>query len=205
MSEKSAKAISFIFHPVFLVFYVTLVLIFSSYFSVTFETVQQKILISGMVLLPATILPCLFILILKRFKIIQSFEMNSNQERCVPYVFNILIYTLIFFILQHNFENLFLKLFFIGLLILQIIIFIINFFWKISVHSAGIGAITGFFMAVCINFSNLWIIVSVLLMLSSVIIFARLRLKAHTIMQAISGWVLGFLINYLLILTYSIL
>lgn len=198
MSNKLAKAISLIFHPVFLSFYVTLILIFSHRFSFPFESISQKLMVSGAILFLSTILPCLFMVTLKRSKVIESYEMNTTKERWMPYLLNCLIYTLIVLVLHHNFQNSFLEQFFLGMLILQIIIFIINFFWKISIHATGIGAVTGFFAQLCINMPIFWMIVVALLILSGLIIYARLKLKAHSNMQIATGWLLGFLVMYCL-------
>ncbi|MDD4848475.1 MAG: hypothetical protein PHR53_06915 [Bacteroidales bacterium] len=202
MNPKIAQIVSFIFHPVFLLFYVTLILIWTPLLllgSVT--SISQKIEVTFFILFSATLLPCLMMLVLKHFRKIQSFQMETKQERWIPYIFNVLIYSIICFFLHKIFQSSVLETFFFGMLLLQIGILIINYFWKISIHAIGIGAVTGLFVALSLIFNHTFWWFSVICMtLSLMIIFARLRLKAHSKSQVILGFLLGFMLMFILFL-----
>ncbi len=80
-----------------------------------------------------------------------------------------------------------LLMYFLTFLILTFFVFLINFFSKVSLHvSVATSALT--FVSEIINIS---IPVSLLLIL--VIIWARLRTKAHTPFQVILGLIIGFI------------
>lgn len=197
MNTKTALYISFIFHPVFLLSYVTLILVFSPSFVDVSQTILQKISTFCFILLFATIFPCLLMVVLKHFKKIETFEMQTSRERLIPYIFNCLIYIVVFLFLYHHSYNLWLTVFFGGMLVLQLLILIINFFWKISIHATGLGAITGLFLNIALTYnSSLWFYSLFCIVLSFLVIFARLKLKAHTNMQTLIGWLLGFLIMF---------
>jgi hypothetical protein len=85
--------------------------------------------------------------------------------------------------------------------VLSIIVSVINFWWKISIHAVGAGALTA-------TVSSLWIkmytplplhLIAVIL-LSGIILSARLRLNSHDPLQVWVGYLTGFMILVLFIL-----
>jgi membrane-associated phospholipid phosphatase len=83
----------------------------------------------------------------------------------------------------------------LGASVIVIIAFIINFWWKISIHMTAIGGMLGAFMAVTYLFFVNTLIIQILILLCSGIIGAsRLQLKAHQPPQIYGGFLLGFLV-----------
>lgn len=84
-------------------------------------------------------------------------------------------------------------------LILCIIVFWINLYWKISFHGIGWGAFVGMLFIMSTISSNLYFgyfIISILI--SGIVGWARLNLKSHSESQVYAGFTVGFLIPLLI-------
>ena len=81
----------------------------------------------------------------------------------------------------------------VGATLSLMLIFLINFFWKISAHMAGIGGLCGGVFACALSFqSNPVALICILILISGAFGYSRLYLRAHTMGQVICGYVLGF-------------
>ena len=69
---------------------------------------------------------------------------------------------------------------------------VITLFWKISIHLAAIGGLTAAICLLSIMYRiNYSIPVSMLVLMSGLVGWARVELNAHTIGQVGAGWTLG--------------
>ena len=84
-----------------------------------------------------------------------------------------------------------------------ILAFLITKKWKISLHMLGIGGATGSFFALNIVFGSLYYWVIAFFFLSGLLAFSRLDLQAHNRLQVYSGFLLGGIIQTILILYFS--
>jgi len=67
--------------------------------------------------------------------------------------------------------------------------------WKISSHLIGLGGITGLATSIFLRLGadiSIWLMI--ILFISGITGFARLRLQAHTPAQVYSGYIAGFII-----------
>ena len=73
------------------------------------------------------------------------------------------------------------------------IITVVNRWWKISAHLTGIGGLIGGLMNyyVIVNLTPSWLTILSWCLFSLVMMYARLRLNAHTGAQVVVGWLLG--------------
>ena len=162
------------------------------------------------ILMMAVCFPLLTMFIMFKNKIISSYSINERKERIPMLFFVIIYYSMTYYIFRHWNETLlnllepYVYFLFAGILLL-IIVFIITFWWKISLHSASISGLCGGIMAETLviselnNITTIMIINTVLLMLIGIVSFSRLYLKAHTFSQVITGIVLGFGIMFMTI------
>jgi hypothetical protein len=101
--------------------------------------------------------------------------------------------------------------FLFGGIIVLFIAFIINNFYKISLHALAIGSMTGGFLALTrtlnpiININSLIIINCALLFSMGLVASSRLYLKAHTSKQIYLGLIIGFVIEYYIVIYKIIL
>jgi len=150
-----------------------------------------------MIYVPITALICGFILpiaffvyLLKKKKINDS-EARIKEERTFPYLVGIglLITGLTLMILQNI--NSFSIVLWGSYLIMNIIIIIVNRFWKISAHASGVGVALGAFTAVDVN------LFLPLLLIVLIVSWTRLELKCHTFAQVTAGALLAALTAFI--------
>ncbi len=139
--ETSAKTISVIFHPLFMPVY-GLAIIFSAptlygYLPFTVKKLLFLIILINNVLLPFSLLPYF-----KYRNIISSWTIENRRERIIPLLITTLLYAATSFIIFRFPIPVFLKSFIFASFFLSLTVTLINFWWKISIHSVGAGALT---------------------------------------------------------------
>lgn len=140
-------------------------------------------------------IPMLVVLLLKKLGIVQDVGLNGRKERLIPYLVSIacLVATAIFF--QMKGAPLWLTMFFYGGAAAGVVEVIVNFWWKISVHAAGIAGIVALLLRLMIEDNNdagifIWLIISIAL--SGLLGAARIWLGRHTPAQVMAGYLVGF-------------
>lgn len=140
--------------------------------------------------------PALVVLLLKRLNIVSDLGLNGQKERFLPYV--VCIMSLVGTALFMHFKGApqWLVMFFFGGAAAGIVEVIVNRWWKISVHAAGMAGIvalllrmmeTGDYMSPSIH---AWTVVAVAL--AGLLGSARIWLGRHTLMQVFAGYAVGF-------------
>jgi len=157
---------------------------------------DDNIIVISVTLIFSLILPSFFVLILKKGKYIESYHMKNREERLLPFtlmsISMVCAYYLLFSFYEVEVEPI-IMFFYVGCLLSIILALAITFTWKISIHMIGIGGFTGavFLLNYLSKSNNITMLVSVIL-ISGVVAYSRLTLKAHTIKQVVAGYVLGF-------------
>jgi len=211
MTEKLARFLSFIFHPLLLpTFAVIIMFFFPSYMSHYQYTYKKAIVL--VVFLSTFISPLLVMLILLNLRIITNISLPKRKERNYPFAIVTVIYISAYFItvnlplgIPSNISDFIL----ISSVIILFVLFI-NLKIKISAHMAGIGGFLGFFYMfflkesldeVLFTFLNIQFTAvyffSLLILIAGIIATARLILKAHTIKEISLGFLSGLVISLL--------
>lgn len=188
------KLISVIFHPILLPIVAT-ILYFILHQTNLETSVKYKILI---IVATATYLIPLFLLfILKRKKMIQSFEVKNIQERKTPIVFMIVLFYFLGQTLSNIPEITLVSILFFGCsLSLSICYFLFLKKIKTSLHMIGIGSLISFIITYSIHTqTNLLNFISFLSLIAGLIGHARLYLKSHVLKEVIIGFSIGFISN----------
>ncbi|MGB0882848.1 MAG: hypothetical protein ACPGSO_07825, partial [Vicingaceae bacterium] len=140
------------------------------------------------------ILPLLISVLLLNRKMINSLEMETQQERIIPYSFTIAFYIFALYMLnQLPIPPLIFK-FIIGATLSIIIAFIVNIKWKISAHMIGVGGLFGALLCVSILmgiYVTPYLIFA--LLIAGLVGSSRLILNAHTPSQVYIGFAVGVL------------
>lgn len=122
-------------------------------------------------------------------------DVSNRKQRTSFYIVAIgsyIIATVLFF--YTNYENLFLLS--IAYLSVTTAVMIANFFYKVSSHTAGVaGPITALTFSLGIIFLPLFILIPI-------IIWSRLKLKAHNFIEAISGIVIAIILTSIVYTTF---
>ncbi|KAB1063181.1 hypothetical protein [Salibacter halophilus] len=199
MSQKIAKFISVLFHPLIMPTYGVLLLFnfVDAYFVYTINETARTFILS-IVFLNTFLLPVGLILYLLRTKRITDIQVTNREERWLPIILTTLFYVTTYYLLDEFGMNRIVMLM-LGAGILSIIAaFFINLVWKISMHMVGLGGLAGVFygMAQMLNVPVVLVLLA-LILIGGIVGYARLVLKQHTLNQLLVGAVLGFVVSYL--------
>lgn len=197
------RFISVIFNPLLMPTY-SLLIIFNLnvYFSLLLPAAVKWRLIS-LVFILTFLFPLFILLIMLKRNIIKSIEMKTREER----VFPLLITAVFFYINYYLFKNIqvspIFNYFILGATFGVIFTLIVNFWWKISVHMIAIGGLFGTLLGISFVFLvEINYLILLVIFISGLVGYARLKAKAHNSLQVYSGFLAGTLIM-LLIWHYS--
>lgn len=197
MNKYLANITSYLFHPSIIPTVVYVILLY--FFSESIITIQHEAKFQLIVLLflMTFIIPVLSTITLLKSNIISGLELNSSKERVYPFFLTSIFYSIVcyFFYKYFNFSILFYIIFLINLSL--ILALIITYFWKISLHSIAMGGLVGFSFLFCFfsgDSGYLYFFVSVVI-LSGVVMTARLALLTHNIWQVFAGFLLGLIVS----------
>jgi membrane-associated phospholipid phosphatase len=119
--------------------------------------------------------------------------LSKREDRTMPYIVSIIFFYLTYCILKKLQISPVYYYFIIGATLLNILIMGINFFWKISSHTASIGALAGMMLGLSYFLGTFYFqLIAMTLLIAGLIGFARLKLQAHTPAQVYAGFLLGF-------------
>ena len=213
MTSKIAQILSVVLHPLLMSTYIFLTL-----FYVAPETIQnletlnssagvhfgERVYISikdGLLMLIfmyTFLIPVLVIYYFYKFGWIQNLELKTLQDRRLPYLASVIIYTFatVFFALKiRQLPEIALIL---GSITFSIgVVAVISLYWQISAHAVGISGMLGALGGLILKFGPIPLFEPFLLalLLSGYLCAARLQLNAHTPVQIVAGFVLGLLVS----------
>ncbi len=204
--KLSSQILSVIFFPGFLPVY-GLLIIFNAPTLFAYELAARYGSLKGIILLLAfvnmTVVPVALMPLLKYRNIISSYNMNTRSDRIVPMAIGSLMYlvtTIIFYSFQIPGI---IKSFILATTILSVLILVITFRWKISIHSAGLGSLLATVMALSVRmYANLAAIWIPLILISGLVMASRLYLNSHNPSQIYAGFALGFLTIWLVMVVF---
>jgi hypothetical protein len=214
MLKISAQILSVILHPLLMLTYMLgLLLIVNPYLFGINSASEGKLLVIR-VFATTFILPAFAIFLMHRLKLISSIEMTDKQERIGPFIATGIFYLWVFrsVLNDTNMPTAFL-IAALGTTIGLFACFLINLFFKISLHATGAGGFVGMvlitmwlysygafsmwlpFVGVCTVSINFILMLSVFL--AGAVGSARLVLGAHTSKELYAGFVLGLVCQYI--------
>jgi len=188
---KPAKIISVIFHPLFMPVY-GMVVIFSAPTLYGYLPFEVKKLLFLIVLINNVILPLSLLPFLKYRNIISSWTVENRRERIIPLLITTLLYASTSFIVMKFPIPVFLKSFIFAAFFVSLAITVINFWWKISIHSAGAGALSALVLILSLKMysSLVWYLIMVIIA-GGLILSSRLKLNSHSPQEVWLGFLTG--------------
>lgn len=197
------KLLSTLFHPLSMPTYGFLLLFFTENYISTFTSPRIKILVLAATFVFTFLLPAINAFILLKMGRIKSLEMESSEERKIPYAGAAIYFFSLYYLFNNiGFPNIF-QILILGAAISIVLTLLINFKWKISAHTIGIGGIAGAVLGIVYRLHiDLHAVLIVVVFVSGFVGYARLKLKAHTPAQVYSGFVLGFMVELLLMMYF---
>ncbi len=213
-----ANFFSIVFHPLLILTYMTLVLLWTNPFSFGYRHVAEADTLLIIVVMTTITLPAIAVLMLKMLGWIDTFRMETRQERIGPYIVaGILYLTLYLHVSKADFPTS-IRVATLGVLIGLWACFLINNFMKVSAHAAGMGGLVVLVALTKLKFGydeaqigfpggvNLILSIDYLLygviILAGVVCTSRLLLKAHESKEVYLGLIMGIMgmvISYLIL------
>jgi membrane-associated phospholipid phosphatase len=206
---KLASLISYLLHPLLMSSYGFTFLFFSNNYISDLTPLKLKVVILVVTFIFTFLLPTINAFILLKMGRIKSLEMETSTERIIPYSSTAIYYFALFYLFHHeNFPAFykesvidFLNILILGATVSILLTLIINFKWKISAHTIGIGGLTGGVLGMMYRLQmDLHFLFIALVVFSGIVAYARLKLKAHTPAQVYTGFALGFIVEFGLML-----
>jgi membrane-associated phospholipid phosphatase len=149
------------------------------------------------------VIPILFILILKRLGFIKSLQMKDRTERIIPMmvVSGIYVSLAVLLVTRLHINPVFSSVM-VSIALVTAMVTVVTFFWQMSAHSASIGGLLSLLFLLNAHIENELMYAAMLLLtiIAGVVMSARLYLNAHSLAQVVVGFVLGFVVNLLVIL-----
>lgn len=210
MSKSFARFLSAVGHPILMVTYTLLFLLWVNPFAFGVSALYEKkaVILLISVFFTTTILPGLGIMLMKPLGLLKNLEMPGQQERIGPYIVGGVFYLWLYINLRSTGQT---PAFYNGLVLGSTMTlfacFFANIFTKISVHAAGVGGLVsmvlltnifwgGHVPALSVMGGTLSIGLPVLLALSialaGLVGASRLAMGAHTPGQLYRGYAVGF-------------
>ena len=198
--DLTANIFSVLFHPLLIPLY-GLLIIFSAPTLFGYLPVQVKRYIFLIVLINNVLLPLSLLPYFRYRKYISSWEISDRKERVLPMIVTSFFYSVTVYIVIKFHIPFFIKSFIITAAILSISTTIINFWWKISIHAVGTGALLALVVILSLRTQAplTGFLIGVILA-SGVVLTSRLWLGAHKPAEIWSGYLLGIIIPAILLL-----
>ena len=177
--------ISFIFHPMI----ISLAAFYLLLFAIE-PHVQNALSVLIVCFVFSTFIPISTVLILKKIGKISDLDASQKEQRIFPLTLGIIYSGIAFLILTYMQANPLVRGLMFCYMTNTIITILITRYWKISIHAMGVGG----------PIAVLWLAefqypIPALLILIAVS-YSRVILKAHTILQAVAGALLGLVLTY---------
>ncbi len=140
------------------------------------------------------LIPLLSISMLKFSGSISSFKLENRQERIMPFSFVSIFYGLTTYLFVFKIQvNETIAIILASTTILILVLTVITFWVKISIHAAGISGVVGYFLVFGLKFpdSQAMYPLLVLLVSAGMVMSARLQLNAHSPKEILAGTLAG--------------
>ena len=197
-----ARILSCLLHPILMPLYCCLLLLYGNSI---FSFVPSPVKLSALTFLGGMTVgvPALAIFLLKQFGLVNTYSLDTREDRGLPLLVTALAYFATMVLLSRYIGPILARKLFIGATFSLLLALVITPFWKISLHAIGIGGTIALLCAITfLGYASLtgWIVAGFLL--AGALLSSRLLLGRHDPWQALGGFALGFLV--MLVFSYFI-
>lgn len=192
--RRIAHLFSGIFHPLLMTIFASVIYLLLPFYAFTLLPSQVFWYVLICNALFTVLLPVLMILLMQRYDMITSVQLNRREERAYPIIFTILFHGANYYFLSRaQLPGPYMFFLLAGIFSLLIVL-IITYYWKISLHTTGIGGVCGAFLSLAVIWPvDLRFLIAGLFLASGLTASSRLYLNAHTSGQTTAGFLVGFM------------
>jgi len=186
-----ARVISVMFHPLFMPLY-GLLIIFMAPTLFWYLPFKVKRIIFILILINNVLIPVSLIPFFRHRNIINSLIMEERTDRIIPLLAASLLYSITSFVMFRLQIPVFLKTWFYSISFLAVLLLLITLWYKVSIHAAAAGAMTGTILALSLKMSvSLGWFFMISVIVSGFILASRLKLNSHNPLQVYTGFLTG--------------
>jgi len=195
--RKIAAFISAIAHPLLMPLLAVFIAFNFDWYLAGRLVSDQENIIYLIIAMSTIAFPGLNILLLKWYGVVSSLSMPIRKERSAPFISTLFFFGLGYYLLRKGNLPVPLYSIYLGCCLVLLVLILINFRWKISIHAAGIAGVVGSTIGLfqIHDFSNFWL-VAILIAIAGLTLSSRLILSAHTPTEVYAGAVVGFAMTY---------
>ena len=190
-----ARGFSSIFRPMYYPTVGTIILLTFTYMSMF--PWAFRLMVLGVVYFFTVLLPVLTTYLYRSLLGWRLQELRERHKRFVPYAIHFLSYLCCMYLLDTMHMPRFITAILFVSLLVQTCCIIINMFWKVSMHSAGSGAVIGGLVAysTIFGFNPIWWLCGTIL-LSGCVMTSRMVLLQHSLAQVLVGTMVGVICGF---------
>ncbi|MDX2362519.1 MAG: hypothetical protein QNK23_17050 [Crocinitomicaceae bacterium] len=207
--KSAANLISWVFMPLFMPIYALLLALFvpsnqDYVFNVDCLYIlptKNKLFILLTFFIFCVMAPGFSFLLLRGRNLISSIEMEDRKERTIPILIMFAYCFMLFLMLYWKTGNAMVSKYIYALplsgAVVTAVYLLLNRWSKVSIHAGASGIMVGFTLAYILNHAEYqpWVF-GLTIVLSGIVMSARLFLKKHTLSETIIGWFTGTLITF---------
>lgn len=198
-----ARTVSVIFHPLFIPLY-SLLVIFTAPTLFWYIPIRAKEILFFIFVVNNVFIPILLMPLFRYRNLVRSWVIENRTERTIPLMAVSLLFAVTAFILSRLQIPLFLRVYAFSLTFLSLILLTVNRWWKISLHSAGAGALISVVLVLSLRMSaSLPFYLGATVLIAGLILSSRLRLNSHSPSEVYAGFLTGLVVPAGLMLLFQ--
>lgn len=194
--------ISFIFHPLWYPL-AGMCLILKLNINDVVLPEQYQFMMLKITFLCTIVFPLGLIPLILYLKAIKSIQLKTRSERFLPLTIICIAYYMEYFFIYKYAPAYIVMVFLFSVCVVILTVLIVNIFWKISLHTVGLGGCTALILAVSVIYHiDLFYLLIACIFVSGIVASARLAIKAHSFFEIWTGYLIGFFIVFITFLFY---
>ena len=194
-----SRILSLVLHPFLVPIYATIIILFLSSI-LNIITLKVKLYFIATIALYTLCLPLFSILLMRYLGVVKNLDFSTKRERILPLLIVVSCYIVCANYMPVSIVSFVINKFLFAAIGCIVTAFIINLFWKISLHMIAMGGL----VAVLVYSSlygygiPLWVLILTIIT-TGALASARLYLGCHNSAQVAVGYTLGFIVSILII------
>ena len=191
-----ATLVSWLLHPLLLIVWVLLYLLFENPNVFLGWLPDKKVLVLLRIASTSVFLPLVTVLLLKGLGFVQSIRLETRKERIVPIIASLTFFFWSYYVSKQLNDPMELRAFLLGLFVSACSALVMNTYFKVSLHALGAGGMLAFFTLLLLSGqlqSGLWFVG--VLLAAGAIGSSRLLLRNHIAFDVYMGYIVGILIQ----------
>lgn len=191
--RTAAKALSYLFHPLFIPVYVALFFVYGLRLFPGFDLFHKKLLIIQF-FVSYTLLPLATVLIAKALGFVKTVQLKTQKDRIIPYMATMIFYFWMWYVSKNLDFPKTSVMFSLAVFLTLCLGAFVNTYFKVSMHALSMGVVVTLFLILSLHGNgNFGPSLSVALLIAGAVCTARLINADHRPFEVYAGLLLGAL------------